>query len=431
MLHTVAVLALVTVCPSQARPQEEMFGVERRLAFELSIRQVYDEQSQPRMIVTTSIPYSRLVFLLKDSRYISSYRVFMELRPEKGGRVRGEVWEEFIQVETYEETQSRSSLSRSKRDFDIEPGEYRVKVTLEIIDTSLRFEQEKKIRIVGRDQGELVLSDPVFMLPVRAASAQKPPLGELSVAACERIDERSFIVIPGAVYHGFDLWARVSLSLVGPFAGLSPDVAVRIRDVRGNTLLYHHKRVESGGRNHLQICTDFSVEGLTLGEYTIEASATIPGLEGRAETGGGFVVLFTRSSFMSGFEDTIEILSVIADSDDLRELESAPPAERFDAWERFWKKRDPTPSTGENESLDEFLSRLGYVMKYFSRFRPGWQTDRGKIYLEFGKPDKIADYPGHLGRSYQYWYYYSLGTIFVFEDPVGTGEYQLMSTEIM
>ena len=45
--------------------------------------------------------------------------------------------------------------------------------------------------------------------------------------------------------------------------------------------------------------------------------------------------------------------------------------------------------------------------------------------------DKIADYPGQLGRGYQYWYYYSIGTIFVFEDPVGTGEYQLMSTEIM
>ncbi len=80
--------------------------------------------------------------------------------------------------------------------------------------------------------------------------------------------------------------------------------------------------------------------------------------------------------------------------------------------------------------LDESVS-TGFTDLYFQPINLGWQTDRGKIYLEFGKPDKVSDYPGQLGRGYQYWYYYSIGTIFVFEDPVGTGEYQLISTEIM
>lgn len=408
-----------------------MFGTERRVPFELSIRQVFDEQNQPQMIVATSIPYNRLVFFLKRGTYVSSYRVFMELRPEKGRGIRGEVWEETIAVADYKETQAMSSLSRSRRSFDIEPGNYRVKVTLEIIDTSLEFEQEKKARIVGRSQGELLLADPVFMFPTRSASVQKPPGGELSVSICDQIDEESFIIIPGAIYHGFDAWARISYSLVGPVPGEGVDFTVRIKDVRGNVLSYHHEHIESIAAGHAQFCTDFVVDGLSLGEYVIEASAMTPGREGRAESAGRFMVLFTRSSFLSDFDDTIEILSAIADRDDLRELKAAPPMERFDEWERFWKKKDPTPNTGVNEFLNEFFSRLGYVMKNFSRFQPGWRTDRGKIYLEFGKPDKVSDYPGQMGRGYQYWYYYSMGTIFVFEDPVGTGEYQLMSTEIM
>ena len=410
---------------------QDMFGTERRVAFELSIRQVFDEQNQPQMVVATSIPYNRLVFFVKRETYVASYRVFMELRREKEGGIRGEVWEETIAVGDYTETQARSSLSRSRREFDIEPGEYRIKVTIEVIDTSLRFEQEKRIRIVGRGQGELLLNDPVFMFPVRGAAAQKPPGGELSVTVCEQIDEESFITIPGAIYHGFDTWARISHSLVGSVSGEGVDFTVRIKDIRGNVLLYHHEHIESVTAGHVQFCTDFVVDGLSLGEYSIEASAVIPGREGRAEAAGRFLVLFTRSSFLTDFDDTIEILSAIAHKDDLRELKAAPPAERFDAWERFWKKMDPTPNTGVNEFLNGFFSRLGYVMKNFSRFQPGWQTDRGKIYLEFGKPDKISDYPGQLGRGYQYWYYYSIGTIFVFEDPVGTGEYQLISTEIM
>ena len=431
VIFIASILIAISFRPSSALPMQDMFGTERRVAFELSIRQVFGEENQPQIVVTTSIPYNRLVFFLKKDMYVSSYRVFMELRREKGEGIRGEVWEETIAAGDYKETQARSSLSRSKRSFDIEPGEYSVKVTLEIIDTSLRFEQEKKVRIVGRSQGELLLADPIFMFPTRSVSAQKPPSGELSVTLCEQIDEESFIIIPSAIYHGFDTWARISHSLVGPVPGEGVDFVVRIKDVRGNVLSYHHKHIESVTAGHAQFCTDFVIDDLSLGEYVIEASAMIPGHEGHAEAVGRFQVLFTRSSFLTDFEDTIEILSAIADRDDLRELEAAQPAERFDAWERFWKKKDPTPNTGANEFLNEFFGRLGYVMKNFSRFQPGWQTDRGKIYLEFGRPDKVSDYPGQLGRGYQYWYYYSIGTIFVFEDPVGTGEYQLMSTEIM
>ncbi len=427
----ISLVVVISVCPSTVLPQDDMFGTERRVAFELSIRQVFDEQNQPQIVVATSIPYSRLVFFLKKGTYVSSYRVFMELKSEGERGIRGEVWEETIAVADYNETQARSSLSRSKKSFDIEPGNYRVKVTLEIIDTSLRFEQEKKIKIVGRGQGELMLADPVFMFPTRSVSVQKPPDGELSVSICKRIDEETFIIIPGAIYHGFDTWARISHSLVGSIAEEGVDFAVRIKDMRGNVLSYNHKHIESIDAGHAQFCTDFVVDRLSLGEYEIEASAMMPGREGRAESLGRFMVLFTRSSFLADFDDTIEILSIIADGDDLRELRSVPSAERFAAWERFWKKKDPTPNTGSNELLGEFMSRLGYVMKNFSRFQAGWRTDRGKIYIEFGKPDKVSDYPGQLGRGYQYWYYYSIGTIFVFEDPVGTGEYQLMSTEIM
>jgi len=60
--------------------------------------------------------------------------------------------------------------------------------------------------------------------------------------------------------------------------------------------------------------------------------------------------------------------------------------------EAFWKQRDPTPGTPENEFKQEHYQRIAYANKYFGRetTRPGWQTDRGRIYIILGPPLDIG-----------------------------------------
>jgi hypothetical protein len=89
VIFLVSLLVVISGRSSSALLMQDMFGTERRVAFELSIRQVFDELNQPQIVVATSIPYNRLVFFLKRDMYVSSYRVFMELRPEKEGGIRG------------------------------------------------------------------------------------------------------------------------------------------------------------------------------------------------------------------------------------------------------------------------------------------------------------------------------------------------------
>ncbi len=422
-------LLLASAAALPCRAQDELFGTERKKEFELSVRQIFDPENRPVIVVTTSIPYSRLVFLLEGDVYVSRYRVFLEIRPKKGKGFRGEVWEEVVTAERYGATQSNKNVSTSSRKFDIEPGEYRVKVSIEVIDTSLRFAREREIRIVEHGQGVLVVSEPVFMIPLRSSDSEKPRAGQMSIHLCG--EDEAFLQSPNAIYHGFDLWTRVSHTIVGPFSGERLDVTARVFDARSRVLLYNHSLLAGTGEGHLQLCIDFQIDRLQLGEYTVEVSALLPGGAERAAASGKFSVLFTRSSFTYRFDQTLEILSIIADDDELRELRGAPEEERVEAWRRFWKKRDPTSGTDSNERLDEFLSRLSYVMRTFSLFSPGWRTDRGRVYIRHGRPDKISDASSGIGRSYQYWYYYSLGAVFIFEDPVGTGEFQLVSTEML
>ncbi len=60
----------------------------------------------------------------------------------------------------------------------------------------------------------------------------------------------------------------------------------------------------------------------------------------------------------------------------------------------FWKQRDPTPGTPQNEFKEEHYRRIAYANKYFGRgtTREGWQTDRGRIYIVLGPPLDIGRY---------------------------------------
>ena len=62
--------------------------------------------------------------------------------------------------------------------------------------------------------------------------------------------------------------------------------------------------------------------------------------------------------------------------------------------EAFWQRRNPDPDSPENSFREEHYRRIAYANEHFSAGMPGWRTDRGHIYIVFGKPDDIEDHPG-------------------------------------
>ena len=73
--------------------------------------------------------------------------------------------------------------------------------------------------------------------------------------------------------------------------------------------------------------------------------------------------------------------------------------ERDNFIEAFWQRRDPTPDTEENEYKEEHYRRIAYANEHFSSGVPGWKTDRGRIYIMYGKPDSIDAHPS--GGAYE------------------------------
>lgn len=77
----------------------------------------------------------------------------------------------------------------------------------------------------------------------------------------------------------------------------------------------------------------------------------------------------------------------------------ATDAERDQFIEGFWQRRDPTPDTEENEYKEEHYRRIAYATEHFAAGVPGWRTDRGRMYIMYGKADSIDSHPA--GGPYQ------------------------------
>lgn len=73
--------------------------------------------------------------------------------------------------------------------------------------------------------------------------------------------------------------------------------------------------------------------------------------------------------------------------------------ERDQFIEQFWQRRNPNPDSPDNEYRDEHYARIAYANEHFAAGKPGWMTDRGHIYIAFGKPDSIDSHPS--GGQYE------------------------------
>ncbi len=100
--------------------------------------------------------------------------------------------------------------------------------------------------------------------------------------------------------------------------------------------------------------------------------------------------------------------------------------------EHFWARRNPDPTSAENSLKEEHYRRIAYANLHYTSSEPGWRTDQGRIYIMFGKPDKVESHPGGTNGMYPYedWYYRNIKGVgddiqIEFVDQSGTGKYKM------
>jgi GWxTD domain-containing protein len=84
----------------------------------------------------------------------------------------------------------------------------------------------------------------------------------------------------------------------------------------------------------------------------------------------------------------------IITDDEIKAFKSLSNNEERDAFiENFWERRNPEPGSPNNEFREEHYRRIQYANDHFAAGKPGWETDRGHIYIVFGPPDDKQEHP--------------------------------------
>jgi len=129
-----------------------------------------------------------------------------------------------------------------------------------------------------------------------------------------------------------------------------------------------------------------------------------------------------------------EVVYIITDEECAAFKKLATDEERDKFIAQFWERRNATPGSPENKFKEEHYRRIAYANEHFAAGRPGWQTDRGHMYVVYGPPDEILhhayDREAHVLHPFEVWTFRHLPGIgdnvsLTFIDRTGMGDYQI------
>jgi len=125
-------------------------------------------------------------------------------------------------------------------------------------------------------------------------------------------------------------------------------------------------------------------------------------------------------------QDVIWIIT----SEELQAFKQLSNDEERDAFiEAFWQRRNPNPDSPDNEYREEHYQRIAYANEHFAAGKPGWKTDRGRIYAKNGAAMSVWR-RAQIQRAppFEVWNYQEKGQgrWYIFADRTGVGDWRLL-----
>jgi GWxTD domain-containing protein len=365
-----------------------------------------------------------LTYRKDNGSYVAEYELEVVVY-EDGEQVAGTSFKEKYRVESFPRTLSLTDFLVNQLNIDMEgPGKYELVVRLRDMRSGHTTERSFKFEI-PRGSGNWTMSRIEFARIIERA------------VDTSQFNKRGWVIVPSVSRTYGDqsqLQCPVYMEIYGSAesAGTPLRVLLYGRDPLDNRLLDTVLEVESRGRVTPVLAT-LGVADLSPGRYTIHVQL-LPEQGERPlwEDQDWFDITWSLSTLLrTDFTAAVEQLRFIASEGERDSLLNSPDSLRAVSWLAFWDRRDPTPGTPINEFRDEYYRRIRYTNTAFSvGKRPGWRTDRGMIYIQYGEPDEVDRHPFDMdgfpyNAPWQVWHYYSNNREFVFVDRRGSSDYEL------
>lgn len=398
-------LPLLFAC-SSGRLQQNKKGLPFRVhLFNLSA----DSLHLSRLGIATSVPNDKIQFIKENDQYHAKFYLSLEIIDKNGENVVLRDFTKKLTLTNFKNTIKASPSNYYLGYFDLKPGDY--KLSVKLMDFNSKSEGIYTREITLADYRDRMIRNSHILFTTRKSI---------------EFDSLKSVTFDFSYKLPDSLFAYVQFVTKKP--GHILDIQYEIRDGYEKMLERQTAKFELPQTRN-QIFLPIRLEKLVGGRNFLIINFSY--LDQKYSTKKTFYVSwgkYKNTQVVSKL--SMRQLKIIADGKDIERIEEADPSIRDSLLAAYWKERDPTPETPQNELYDEFKQRVTEANQMFGLAREeGWNTDRGYIYIKYGPPDQVEkDIQGRDGFSrYEIWIFRSLRRRFIFYDRMGTGDYQLIS----
>ena len=362
-----------------------------------------------KIVTYIEIPYKSLQFIKSNNVFLGSYQASIGIRDKKGQELDHVSWTDSIKVDNYIGTKSYIRNKKHFCVFKVPIGvSYEVIGELQDLDTRKKGILNKSISLKELNKKPALLK-PNFMLDLPGDWGFENGKIPTSGFRVREIGDGVELKISGFVNEG-DYNVNIYLtnmissdSLIQKFSG---------DGISG----YFSEMIFIPSSKFKSIKNDFRIElkqNKKVDETIVSFSKFKSGI----------------SSYIYDIELAIDQMQYIISEEERISLKNIKQNKREEYFYTLWKNRDPSPNTDYNELMEEYFKRVDYANEHFTGWEPGWETDRGMIYILFGPPEEIqrTNPSSRTPSTYQIWNYFTISKRFVFVDQSGFGDFQLES----
>ena len=407
-----------------AQQQNNRPAIMPIIPFETNVISFPDSEDDYSVYYTYKIPYRLMIFERSVDSFNAEFRIQVEIKDKEDKLVARDIKDNKLTVNSFEETNDPKLILQDYIGFNLKPGDY--KVSAVISDRNSSGERPLKpidISLKQTDGAELL--DPIVVRTrnkecdgkesfVLANSGGKIPFSNEEYGLIIPIADTSITELEFTMENNGEVIASGQLnnSILNRFDLAKCDDSLILAEFTDNLLTrnflipYVNEKIDEG------------VLELKIMKEEIDFEETII-LN---------VVWFNKPISLYNSEKAIELLTYIESEDIVDSLLNEDEDDYPKVLQNYWAKFDPTPKTTFNEIMFEYYSRADYSIREFSSItnNNGANSDRGMVYIKFGKPDKVDRKSNSQGEVIEIWTYSSAQRTFSFIDKIGTGNFTLI-----
>lgn len=355
---------------------------------------------------------THLQFVTMDSVYSARYQINIGVENKKGASVLTEDKTYSVSERSYAVTIDPKAQRIHRYEILLPPGEYLFQFRLLDLKSTRSRSQERKKTVRTFERNKLEVSDVLFVTESDTGSIKSE-----NVIPSFRVPLQEKIFV----------YAEV----ISPANASTIKIESTLRQ-KGGKDRFNFSQDLIPKNEITKVFLQVNKESMVRGENQLYLKVTNEGQSKAVRKDLRFVAGIEAFEGLP-VDDMIGPLLYVTDGDDWKKLIKASDEESDSVFQAFWDKRDPSPGSPENELFNEFYKRVDLTNRNFAYSRKGgWKTDRGRVFIVFGPPDRIEHSTPlrYTQGDYEVWYYNELREKFVFYDEYGFGDFRLVSGNI-